>query len=542
MQKVLTAAEMREVDRQTVEKYGIPFLLLMENAAHAAANVIREKLGGSVKDKKFLILCGKGNNGGDGAALARILWTQGAEVVINLFDKAENAKAEAKTNFEILKKFDSDVVYASPIEFAEVSDFDKWWFHYSLFNQEDRYDCIVDCIFGTGLTKPITSSLDRAISIIRKSKYNQGKAIFVSIDVPSGLNADSPKIIGENFHADLTVTFTAPKPVNVLPPASRFNGELVCVNIGSPRELIESSPSQLYLAEKWDARNWLLETRFRQGSYKNIRGHALLVVGSKNYAGAAVLAGGAALKTGVGLVTIATADSAQNAVAARVLPEVITQSLDETEAGAISETAVAQVLSLSEKMDAVAVGCGLTSGEETTRRFVRALVENRKTPIVIDADGLNALVPFDLQGSDELPIILTPHEGEMRRLLGVDKDFDFSDRVGIAREFAQKHHVILLLKGERSLIAAPDGRVVVNPTGNAGLGKGGSGDTLTGIIVGFLAQAAQMKIDVFETVVAALYVSGLAGDIAAREKGMRSMTASDVRESLAEAFRELENE
>jgi ADP-dependent NAD(P)H-hydrate dehydratase / NAD(P)H-hydrate epimerase len=553
MQKVLTAEEMREVDRLTTEKYGIPSLILMENAAHAAARVITEKLGGSVAGKSFLILCGKGNNGGDGAALGRILWTMGASVFVHLFGKVEETKGDARANFEILKKFyESD--HTNPptnrcLLFYEIDDFEDYYVN------TDRKDVIVDALFGTGLTRPIESGLLEVIESLIRLKKRFRKPLIVSLDVPSGLNSDSAEPIGSNIEADLTVTFTAPKSANVFPPASRYNGELVSVDIGSPEHLVDETPSEIYLTNRWAAKRWFLSTKFTVDSYKKTRGHALVVAGSKNMSGAAVLCANAAMVSGVGLVTVAAPEAAQTAVASRVLPEVMVQSVAQTEAGAVDEAALETVLSLSEKMNAVAIGCGLSSKEETTRRFVRKFVEQRRTPVVIDADGLNALAPFDLQGLDELPLILTPHIGEMRRLMGVDETADLSDRVKIAREFAQKHHVILVLKGERSLIAEPGGKVVVNPTGNAGLGKAGNGDTLTGIITGFIAQTLAVPHEtvyltefgesrigrVMEAVVAALYISGLAGDIAAKKIGVRTMTASDVRECLADAFRELEN-
>ena len=187
------------------------------------------------------------------------------------------------------------------------------------------------------------------------------------------------------------------------------------------------------------------------------------------------------------------------------------------------------------------IGSGLSSSDESTKKLVKKLVEERQTPVVIDADGLNALAPFELQGSNDLPLVLTPHEGEFLKLLGTKDKDALKDRVAVAREFARKHQVILVLKGERALIAAPDGRVVINPTGNSGLGKAGNGDTLAGIITGFAAQAAQIKIDMFETVVAAVYTAGLAGDIAAEKYGKRSMLASDVRECLGEAFERITN-
>ena len=324
-----------------------------------------------------------------------------------------------------------------------------------------------------------------------------------------------------------------------MPPASNFNGELIIANIGSPQELIDNSPSKLFLAEKQDAQNWIEQTKFTSDSYKNKRGHALLIVGSKDYTGAAVLAGNSAMLSGVGLTTIATTESAQTSVTAKALEEVIVRGLPETKNGAPSKKAFAEVEKLIENVDVVGIGCGLTSTEKTTRDFVREVVTTRKTPVVIDADGLNSLSPFDLKGSGELPLILTPHEGEFLRLLGTKDKNEIKDRVKAVRDFAEKHNVILVLKGERVLIGAPDGRVVINPTGNSGLGKAGNGDTLTGIITGFVAQAVQMKIDIFETVVAAVYISSLAGDIAAEKFGKRSMLASDVRECLGEAFQRL---
>ena len=541
MQKVLTAEEMREVDRLTTEKYGIPSIILMENAAHAAARVITEKLGGEIEGKSFLILCGKGNNGGDGAALARILWMQGADVTIYLFGKVEEMKGDAKVNFKITQN-----IFDSPEEidrknnfsfFFELEEPKNWSDSFGGFCEED---VIIDALFGTGLTRSIENDLAKIINNLNQWKSSRYRPFIFSIDIPSGLNTDLSDKIGENFNADLTVTFTAPKPANVLPPASNFNGELVVANIGSPQELIDNSPSKLFLAEKKDAQNWLRQTKFTSDSYKNKRGHALLIVGSKEYTGAAVLAGNSAIVSGVGLTTIATSESAQNAVAAKVYEEIIVRSLPETKNGAIAKKAFEDVEKLTEKVDVVGIGCGLGSKEKTTKDFIREVVTKRKTPVVIDADGLNALAPFDLEGSSELPLILTPHEGEFLRLLGTKDKDRIKNRVKAVRDFAEKHKVILVLKGERVLIGAPDGRVVINPTGNSGLGKAGNGDTLTGIITGFVAQAVQMNVDIYETVVAAVYISSLAGDIAAEKFGKRSMLASDVRECLTEAFQKLE--
>jgi hydroxyethylthiazole kinase-like uncharacterized protein yjeF len=557
MQKVLTAEEMRQVDRLTTEKYGIPSILLMENAAHAAARVITEKLGGSVKGKSFLILCGKGNNGGDGAALARVLALQGAVVDVVLLEKIDETKGDARTNFQIIRNITQDnfniprqmvgVWFSShsegTITLNSCLNENEWREDEELKEIVSRAEIIVDAILGTGVTHKLEnlySQVAQSISWKIKDRLINFKPLIVSLDLPSGLNADLSEKIGENVRADLTVTITAPKPANVIAPASGFGGELIVVDIGSPQELIDASPSKLFLAEREDAKNWIEKTKFSGNSHKTKRGRALIVAGSKRMAGAAVLCANAAMRSGVGLVRVATSESAQNAVSSHALPEIMVAALPENAEGAVSETALDKAFELYEKMNVLAIGSGLSSSDESTKKFVRALVEKRKSPVVIDADGLNALAPFDLQGSDEMPLILTPHLGEMRKLLGADETEDFSDRVKVAREFAEKHHVILVFKGERNLIAAPDGRVVVSPTGNSGLGKAGSGDTLAGIIAGFVAQADAMKIDVFESVVAAVYIAGMAGDIAAEKLGKRSMLASDVRECLVEAFRELE--
>jgi NAD(P)H-hydrate epimerase len=326
----------------------------------------------------------------------------------------------------------------------------------------------------------------------------------------------------------------------VLPPASNCGGELFVAHIGSPLELIEQQPSRLFLADAEDAQIWLRKTQFSSNSYKNKRGHALLIAGSKNYAGAAVLCGNAAIRSGVGLVTIGAPESVQNVIGARVLPEVMVRALPETAKGSLSEKAFADIGEFWDGIDAVAIGSGISSSDKSTAKLVTKIIENRRVPVVIDADALTLLAPFKLKGPEDPPLILTPHEGEFLRLIGRKEKLDADERVELAREFAQKNRVILVLKGERTLIAAPSGQVVINPTGNSGLGKAGNGDTLTGIIAGFVAQSVQCKTDVFEAVVAAVYIAGLAGDLAENKYGKRVMTASDVRECLAEAFEELE--
>ena len=513
---------MREIDRLTTERQNIPSIALMESAGTACLEAMRARLDSRLSGRRILVLCGKGNNGGDGAGLARLLVAEGAECVVVLFGKVAETRGDARTNFERL----NGLQRLTLIESESVPAC-------------EGFDVIVDALFGTGLTRPLEGVYAQVIEHLSRVD----DALILSVDIPSGLNADSAEPIGPAVKADLTVTFTAPKPANVLPPAYDFGGELIVADIGSSSSLIDEMAPWLFLVEPDDARQWLISTRYVSGSYKNTHGNVLIAAGSRGYAGAAALCGNAAMRSGAGLVTVATPASAQPLVAAGAMPEVMTTALAETDRGAISDDAVDHFLKLArKKATVVAVGPGLTSDDERTRRFVRGIVERRSTPCVIDADGLNCLAPWprELSGSAEHPLVLTPHPGEMLRLTGKT---ELGDSVKTAREFATAHQVILVLKGARSLVAAPDGRVYVNPTGNPGLGTAGSGDTLTGLISGFLTQAfatLKDKADPVAAVVAALYIGGLAGDFAARKLGMRTMVASDIRDHFSDAVRYLD--
>jgi hydroxyethylthiazole kinase-like uncharacterized protein yjeF len=549
----LTAAEMREVDRLTTERYAVPSLLLMESAANASARRIEARLAGGVRGKTFQVLCGRGYNGGDGAALARVLWTMGARADVVLFGRADDSRGDALTNFRTareLSRFDAgSSSEPPPLSFVECLDDATWE---TIAGARHGYDVIVDALFGTGLTRPLEGVYAKAaahIELLRGAREHAHRdtPLVVSLDLPSGLDADSNATIGPAVRADMTVTFTAPKRANVLTPASLLNGELHVADIGSPHALLDAAPSKLFLTERTDARSWLEATRYTPESYKNTHGHALVVAGSRRMTGAAVLCADATMCAGAGLVTVATPESALPSVASRLMPEVMTAALPETELGAVSAEAYEQFERLKARAAVVAVGCGLTHDEEGTRRFVRELVERRTTPVVVDADGLNALAPWpeELRGTREAPIILTPHEGEMLRLLGSQDRSALKERALVVSEFASKHSLVVVLKGTRTLVAAPDGRVFVNPTGNAGLGAAGSGDTLTGVITGFVAQAfgaLKEDADAVAATVAAVYVAGLAGDLAASERGMRTLVASDIRTYLSAAVRALDPE
>ncbi|MCA1616692.1 MAG: NAD(P)H-hydrate epimerase, partial [Acidobacteria bacterium] len=410
---MVNAAQMREIDRLTTERYAIPSLLLMEAAANAAARAVASRLAENGAGRRTLIVCGRGNNGGDGAALARVLWTTGAGVEVLLLGRVEETRGDARVNFEIVRAV-AGVARGGPrpaLAFSECAGVDNWA---KFRSRLDEFDVLVDALLGTGLTRPLEGLFKEVVADFsaarERRKETARRPLVVSLDIPTGLDSDSADPPGEAVRADLTVTFTAPKPANVLPPASHSNGQLVIADIGSPSVLLDETPSQLFLLEAADARAWLRRTRYAPGSYKNTHGHALVVAGSRGMTGAAVLCAGAAMRAGAGLVTVASPASAVPAVAARVMPEVMTAELPETDAGSAGVAAFEHVARLAGRANVVALGPGLTTHEET-RLVVREIVVRRTTPVVIDADGLNALAPWpeDVRGTPGPPLVLTPH-------------------------------------------------------------------------------------------------------------------------------------
>ncbi|HMS11281.1 MAG TPA: NAD(P)H-hydrate epimerase, partial [Pyrinomonadaceae bacterium] len=322
------------------------------------------------------MLCGKGNNGGDGFALARVCRQEGASVTVCFLFPDEEIGGDAKQNLKILRNLHPAQTHGTeaPICLAEVGT------HRSFFDPLDPFlgpNVVVDAVFGTGLVRRLDDELSVLARQYNNCRSNQERPLFVSVDIPSGLPSDTEFPIGEHFNADITVTFTSPKPANVLVPAARSCGELVVANIGSPQELIDEQPSQLYLAAREDAATWLKRTGFSSDSYKNKRGHALLIAGSENYSGAAVLAANAAMRSGVGLVTLVCPADAKTEIASRILPEVILQTLDPTADDSELKNG-----------DAIAVGCGLDANNMAIESFVRKLVEERTTPVIVDAGAL----------------------------------------------------------------------------------------------------------------------------------------------------------
>jgi ADP-dependent NAD(P)H-hydrate dehydratase / NAD(P)H-hydrate epimerase len=526
--KILTAHQMREIDRLTVERCGIPYPTLMETAGARVVEAIIEH-GEPIIKSVFSVFCGKGNNGGDGAVVARLLWMRGAPLVcIYIFGKIAETKGEARTNFEIISQiYEEERNRATRLSIQEITE------EADAAHIYDGADVVIDALFGTGLTRPAEGLYVKAIESVN---YHRGAATIVSVDIPSGLSSDTGQPIGLHVLADLTVSFTAPKIGNVLAPASESNGKLVVASIGTPDWLIEEeSGSNLHLVEEEQIAEWLQASRRHADAHKGSVGDVLLIAGSRGKTGAAALSSETILRAGAGLVTVATARSAQSLLVTQARTEVMTEALDETPDGAISQSALDRALRLAQKRTVIAIGPGLSSSDESTRAFAREMVEKRAAPMVIDADGLNALAPWpeDLKGSDEAPIIVTPHPGEMARLTGKTNAEVVADRINVAQEFAAKHHIITVLKGSRTIIASPGGEVYVNPTGNAGMATAGSGDVLTGLVAGLLAQRPSEPL---EATIAAVYLHGLAGDLAANRLGMRPLIASDIIANLSEAI------
>lgn len=525
--KILTAAEMGEIDRLSSERAGIPGLKLMENAGrHVAEALLREFP--KLTRARISILCGKGNNGGDGFVAARYLRQHELEPTVALFASPAELADDARVNYEVLRQAGGTV---------EILPTASDWYA----RRARLLDCdiLIDALLGTGLTGPVRGLFAEVIAAINAHHDHYR---VVAVDIPSGVPSDSGEAVGEAVWADLTVTFTAPKIGQIFPPNCERVGKLVVVSIGSPSELYEANP-KLFLN--------LISTRqfahfpFRRprGAHKGNFGHVLVVAGSRGKTGAAAMAGLAALRAGAGLVTVATPESVLPMVATMVA-EIMTEPLAETEVGSISSSNLdyGRLARLLEDKTVLAMGPGLSTHPETIQ-FVRNVVRQFDLPMLLDADALNALVG-QLEVLRErrtrpeaLGLVLTPHPGEMARLLGATPAEVQRERVKVARSFACEYGVFVVLKGYRTLVAAPNGQVYVNPAGNPGMASGGAGDVLTGLLAGLMAQSGAVPLaDILSL---GVYLHGRAGDRAAETFGEQPLIARDITDAFPAALQEL---
>ena len=507
--KIVSAAEMREIDRATSERFAVPSLTLMENAGSAVTDFIRQVY---PLAKRVSVICGKGNNGGDGFVVARQLAGAGRVVRVLLLCVPEELRGDPAIMFQKLDILPLVVREVDALDSADVAP---------IFSA----DLIVDAIFGTGFRPPMTPLYAGAIA-----KINNSGRLVIAVDIPSGTDADALRSpTGTVARADAVVTFTAPRPAHVF--GELTSGSTAIASIGSPPEAIVSNLG-LNLSTAPDF--FPLSARRQRDANKGSYGHVLVIGGSLGKAGAAAMAGFAALRAGAGLSTVATVRSVLSTVAG-FHPELMTEPLDETEAGTISRKALdsSSIAALAKRMSVLAIGPGISRNAETAE-FVRALVMKYETPMVLDADALNAFEgrAKELSGQGRT-LVITPHPGEMSRLTGMTIADIQMNRLDVARKFARDHGLIVVLKGHRTLIASPGGQVWVNPTGNPGMATGGTGDVLTGMVAGLIAQHPR---HVTEATALAVYLHGVAGDLASDEVGENSMVATDLLRFLPDAY------
>jgi ADP-dependent NAD(P)H-hydrate dehydratase / NAD(P)H-hydrate epimerase len=518
---VLNATQMREADRRTIESIGLPGVVLMENAGAAVARVVDERFPTA---RRVLVLCGKGNNGGDGFVVARRLLGRRPEVV--LLGKSDDVKGDARIHHDAFVRSGGAV--------CEVPDADAW----RLVRDQALVgaEVVVDAILGTGLREAPTGVAAQAIGDV--CRFAEAGRTVVAVDVPSGLPSDTGGVGWETVRATVTVTFAAPKYGHVLPPACDAVGDLVVADIGIARQTLDELAGTFGLLEDEDAAR-AFPARAPE-AHKGTFGHVLVIAGSVGKTGAAVLAGTGALRAGAGLVTVATPAPALPAVAGG-RPEIMTEPLPATSSGGVSREAVERALALAKSRDAVVLGPGLGQ-DASTRDFVREFVRRCPTPLVVDADALNALAPSStLKLPDALealhrdrPTVITPHPGEMSRLAGVGTAEVQERRLETARDAARTTGALVVLKGHRTLVADPSGRAAVNPTGNPGLATGGTGDVLAGVLGALLARE-----EAWTAATAAVFVHGRAGDLAARQRGETGLVAGDLLDALPQAIRSL---
>jgi NAD(P)H-hydrate epimerase len=522
--KILSAAEMREVDRLTTARFGIPSLTLMENAGSSVAEFIAQRWP-KFAERSIVVLCGKGNNGGDGFVVARHLLGLGAKPQVYLFAAPDQMQGDAASNCKRWQEM------STALQMVRNSDDLK-----NVKPALDAADIIVDALLGTGTRGAVEGFVAEGIEAVNKRHRSVRSAAVVAVDIPSGLVADTGEAMGACINAMYTVTFTAPKIGMVLGTASDSVGELIVRDIGSPAELIDEVGKSNV---RWiDAREVSIFARPRRADgNKGNYGHALVVAGSVGKSGAAVLASWAALRMGAGLVTVATPEPVLPIVAAHT-PEIMTEPLPATDAGSISLRSFEyeRFDKLLKGKRALAIGPGLTTNDET-QQFVHRVVAKRDVPIILDADGLNAFAgrAQELNNANGA-IALTPHPGEMARLLRCGIPDVQARRLEVARKSAADWNAIVILKGHQTVVAAPDGQLFVNSTGNPGMGTGGTGDVLTGMLAGATAQFGTA--DWARVLAFGVYLHGLAGDIAYAETGQAPLLASDLIREIPRAYQQ----
>ncbi len=516
MIKLPTTAQMHEMDRVAIQEYGVPGIVLMENAALRVVDVVVERYS-PLQGKRVTVVCGKGNNGGDGLAVARHLATRfGANVTVLLASDPAEYSGDAALSYAMAQSFGLSLL-------SSDGPMTGGW-----------GELIVDALLGTGIKGAVTGPYAEMIEAMNRSGVP-----ILSVDVPSGLNSDTGLAEGACIRASMTVTLALPKFGLVVYPGAELAGEVLVADIGMPRPLIAPDEIRVGVTESSDVSRWLPARVNGRDSNKGQFGHVTVFAGSAGFAGAPVLTAEAAARTGAGLVTLVIPEGIQNAVMARVSPVVMTRGLPQTSGGTFAWRSVEAALIVAGQGTAAALGPGLGgTNDEETRAFVREFVACCSVPLVIDADALNCLALEPDRGVSILrersvATVLTPHPGEMGRLLGMDTKAVQADRRGAVEWAAKEYGCVVLLKGARTLIADAAGRLAVNTTSNPGMATGGAGDALTGIITALMAG----RLGPWESAAAGAYLHGLAGDLAAADQGVYAgLIATDIIHGIAYAI------
>jgi len=513
--RVLNSQQMRAADRRTIEEVGVPSATLMENAGREVVAAMDAAFPG-LGSMRVAVICGRGNNGGDGFVVARTLLERRVDVAVYLLARRSDVEGDARAMLQALSPLNAQI--------EEITDVLSWERQRASLL---RSDVIVDALFGTGLTRPLTGL---AATIV--DDVNRSKRPVVAIDLPSGLSADSGEVAGPAIRAELTVALAAPKLPHALPPGDALIGKLVVADIGVPKRVlaeVEGPHVEMLTSESMRA---LVAPR-RRDSHKGTYGRVLIVAGSRGKTGAAYLAAMAALRSGAGLVTVATPASCLPIVAS-LGAEFMTEALPETAVGTVAAEALDRVLQIP--ADVIAIGPGLGQSASTAE-LVHGLVARSTVPMVIDADGLNAFAGAAdrLAPRENTAVIVTPHPGEMARLTGLSVSVIQSRRLETARDFAAARGIHVVLKGHRTVIATPAGLAFINTTGNPGMATAGTGDVLTGAIAGWLGQLE----DAAHAASLAVYLHGRAGDMAAAQEGETALIAGDLIATMGAAVLDL---
>lgn len=509
--KVVTPQEMQALDRKTIKECGVTSLHLMERAGEGIIHAI-EQAHGPMRGKSISIVVGKGNNGGDGLVVGRLLMKRGAIVRVHLLTNPATLTGDALTNFTRYRSLGGTFVAPPPSSPAHI------------LQSLEESELVIDAIFGTGLGKPIEGMFAEIVA-----SMNQSRRPIVAIDVPSGLSGDSGGALGPVIRATQTVTLALPKRGLFLDQGITHAGDIVITDIGIPATCVDAAMigTQLitgsYVAGHLPSRP--------RDAHKGTFGHVGIIAGSVGKTGAAVLASQAALRTGAGLVSLAIPETL-NDILESMLIEVMTVPIPDISIRAFGSPSITALLKFANRKTAVAIGPGIGTHNETIGAVIK-LIPQLTTPCVIDADGLNAVATnLAILNAAKAPIILTPHPGEMAKLLGCSNADVSHDRLGSATELSQKTGATVILKGARTLVASPDGSVDICPTGNSGMATGGTGDVLTGIIAGLLGQGLSAR----AAATVGSYLHGLAGDIVVTTQGSHGMIASDLLASIPQAI------